>query len=532
MFKLLVRLLVVAVCLQSVYCITQPSTTLYVRYHKREVDGETFPSYQIVGSGPNWQDTGAGLYGVVFPGSGDYSIKVVNELEEQTILHAHGLLPPSTQDGVPYLSAVPIFPLRSQVYQYALNNQNGTYFLHSHFGFQLGNGLVVPLIISGNDPNYPLYTQLEQAYDSTILLEDLCPKATAAYLNKLDAALKDGTAIPRTDINRIGSPQLGDCSSWTTFLALAYAFNNSMDNNDESGRCPGVDPATSSDVVYTKFLLNGKTYNSPPVVFNETLFANPIRVRFINSGGMTNFLIKFPFSVNLIAMDGEYVIPYAGNSFWISVAQRLDFLVQVPQSFSEEYFTVIAYTESSESSIPTVIIYSKIAISESEASSIGVMIASEYFVSGMMNNQLDYVVQAFNPLPSGSPTKILNVDLTGDNGFRGINEHSFRIPPTAPLPYVPNQYPLLVSSGDRVQIVFQNYNPDGHPMHLHGHVFQIVNINGQPVNGPIRDVAFVPGGCNNVTIEFEANNPGIWALHCHLEFHSAAGMLTTVEYTE
>jgi FtsP/CotA-like multicopper oxidase with cupredoxin domain len=310
---------------------------------------------------------------------------------------------------------------------------------------------------------------------------------------------------------------------------LAYSFNSTA-GDDGSAMCPGVDAATDSDVLYQKFLLNGNTYNSPPVVYNQTLFQQPQRLRFINSGGMTNFLIVFPFSVQLIATDGEYVVPYEGSQFWISVAQRLDFLIQVPSSWSSDYFTVIGYTENSVQSVPTVIIFSQTSLSSAQASSIGTSIANTPFVAGMMSNSLDSAVKAFQPLSQAPVTTVFQLDLTGDNGFRGINGRSYRLPPTAPLPYVPNEYPLLVNYGDRVQITFQNYNPDGHPMHMHGHVFQIVNINGAPVNGPMRDVAFVPGGCNNVTIEFEANNPGIWALHCHLEFHSAAGMLTSVEY--
>jgi FtsP/CotA-like multicopper oxidase with cupredoxin domain len=66
-------------------------------------------------------------------------------------------------------------------------------------------------------------------------------------------------------------------------------------------------------------------------------------------------------------------------------------------------------------------------------------------------------------------------------------------------------------------------------MHLHGHPFQVVEINGQPLSGAVRDTVLVPPSAR-VAVVFDANNPGYWALHCHLLYHLDAGMFTTLRY--
>ena len=68
-----------------------------------------------------------------------------------------------------------------------------------------------------------------------------------------------------------------------------------------------------------------------------------------------------------------------------------------------------------------------------------------------------------------------------------------------------------------------------HPMHLHGHIFQVVEIDGRRLSGAMRDTMLVPPR-TRVTIAFDANNPGLWAFHCHLLYHAQAGMFSTIGY--
>jgi len=88
--------------------------------------------------------------------------------------------------------------------------------------------------------------------------------------------------------------------------------------------------------------------------------------------------------------------------------------------------------------------------------------------------------------------------------------------------------PLEVQEGERVRLVFENRSMMFHPMHLHGHTFQ-VQREGSRGPGPRKDTVIVRP-MERITVEFEAANPGRWMLHCHNAYHQAAGMMTTLAY--
>jgi FtsP/CotA-like multicopper oxidase with cupredoxin domain len=77
--------------------------------------------------------------------------------------------------------------------------------------------------------------------------------------------------------------------------------------------------------------------------------------------------------------------------------------------------------------------------------------------------------------------------------------------------------------------MFHNMTMMSHPMHLHGHYFKVVAVNGQRFDGAIRDTVLVPPMAA-VTIRFDADNPGTWAFHCHHIYHMNAGMMGTLNY--
>ena len=95
--------------------------------------------------------------------------------------------------------------------------------------------------------------------------------------------------------------------------------------------------------------------------------------------------------------------------------------------------------------------------------------------------------------------------------------------------FYPYRDPYWVERGQRVEMVFSNPTPMGHPMHLHGHEFQILEINGEPLAGALRDTVLVPKG-GTCRVAFDANNPGVWAFHCHIAYHHVRGMFNVVAY--
>ena len=86
--------------------------------------------------------------------------------------------------------------------------------------------------------------------------------------------------------------------------------------------------------------------------------------------------------------------------------------------------------------------------------------------------------------------------------------------------------PLEVRDGERVRLVFENRSMMFHPMHLHGHTFQ-VRDGHRP--GPRKDTVVVRP-MRRVTVDLETANPGQWMIHCHNAYHQQAGMMTTLSY--
>jgi FtsP/CotA-like multicopper oxidase with cupredoxin domain len=80
-----------------------------------------------------------------------------------------------------------------------------------------------------------------------------------------------------------------------------------------------------------------------------------------------------------------------------------------------------------------------------------------------------------------------------------------------------------------VELVFSNQTGMSHPMHLHGHAFQVTEIDGTPFSGATRDTVLVTPR-QTVKVQFDAAYPGYWMLHCHILYHQAAGMMSVLKY--
>lgn len=279
---------------------------------------------------------------------------------------------------------------------------------------------------------------------------------------------------------------------------------------------------------------------------------------------------------------------FSNTSVWVGVAQRVDVLVQIPSS--PDVYPIYAFEEApgaGESNSPSftpfeisytagIVLYSTTnppATYSAASTTTTPIIPRSVTGVGMLSQHPNYLLNqnvAFKAWSSETPngsydwtnnwqttaTQLVTLPLSGYNGIFGLNfQPYYQFPPMIPLttpkliqPYKLNdtaitqynlpgsttQAPIKVSQGDRVCITFVNYNWDSHPMHMHGHSFKIVAINGVAVNGPIRDTVMVPAGnCNNLTICFNANATagGVHGVHCHMVVHEMSGMFTAVEYT-
>jgi FtsP/CotA-like multicopper oxidase with cupredoxin domain len=265
-----------------------------------------------------------------------------------------------------------------------------------------------------------------------------------------------------------------------------------------------------NDVSYDAFLANDRTLADP-----ETIRVEPgekILLRIINSSCMSAYHVDLgALSGELVAVDGFSVRPIRGQRFPIAVAQRLDILVKVPRGPAA--FPLLAIVEGERRQAGVILVAGRGSVTRFPE------IAPT--PSPALSLNLESRLRATKPLAKREPDRIHHIDLTGD-----MNGYVWSINGVVWNKEIP---PLLVAEGERVEIVLNNKTLMSHPMHLHGHQFQVMEIDGRRFPGAVRDTVMVTPG-RRVVIAFDANNPGWWAFHCHLLYHQAAGMFATVRY--
>jgi FtsP/CotA-like multicopper oxidase with cupredoxin domain len=265
-----------------------------------------------------------------------------------------------------------------------------------------------------------------------------------------------------------------------------------------------------NDVKYDAFLANDRTLGDPEVVRVEP--GGRVLLRAINSSSMSAFHVDLgELDGELIAVDGFEVAPVAGKRFPIAVAQRLDIRLAIP---------------------PGAATYPILAVLEGENKQTGIVLRTgnapvaripdtAAMASPALTLDLERRLRAIAPLKPRKADRRHTLNLTGN-----MASYVWSLNNVAWTKETP---PLPVAQGERVELLFVNQTPMPHPMHLHGHEFQVVEINDQRFSGAVRDTVLVPPG-DRVVVSFDANNPGLWALHCHLLYHLDAGMFTTLRY--
>eukprot|EP00735_Rhodelphis_limneticus_P002218 TRINITY_DN13018_c0_g1::TRINITY_DN13018_c0_g1_i1::g.11122::m.11122 TRINITY_DN13018_c0_g1::TRINITY_DN13018_c0_g1_i1::g.11122 ORF type:complete len:611 (-),score=140.70,sp/I6WZK7/MMCO_MYCTU/26.58/1e-26,Cu-oxidase_2/PF07731.9/69,Cu-oxidase_2/PF07731.9/0.22,Cu-oxidase_2/PF07731.9/2.5e-24,Cu-oxidase_3/PF07732.10/1.4e-14,Cu-oxidase_3/PF07732.10/6.9e+02,Cu-oxidase_3/PF07732.10/8.7e-05,Cu-oxidase/PF00394.17/6.3e-10,Cu-oxidase/PF00394.17/0.00024 TRINITY_DN13018_c0_g1_i1:32-1825(-) len=484
------------------------TTTLNLGKCPITVNGNTYERYCITGEGPQWREID-GKAGVWIPKDHKFfRVTYVNNLDEVTSIHQHGLTPPLALDGVAYVSQPPIPSGRAQTVAFELirPHNTGTYFMHSHVGFQHDLGLSTFLVVEGDMPtDYPEASEIDEARNVMMYLEDFCGYAT-----------------------KIGPTQNAMCDNHEDlYHTIQETWESMQPWNMTECKVPPLVPKRDTDFKY--HLCNSRTMEDPLVI---RLTANElVRLRIVNSASFSEYKVDFgTLDSTVIAVDGQPIVPYPVGHKFMEVGERTDVTFRAPAEAGT--YPVIAYVDDL---MKSGIIF---IVGDGEAPAVG-----EYYMNRKAENSteflaehpIDFVVQelemrAWTPLPSKPVDRMFYLNLTGNNGFMSINGYSYQFPPHVEQAY-PNPYPLVVRQGERVCIQLTNYNPFPHPMHLHGHSFQVVEMDGTEFTGPFRDTVTTPlGQCKTMTFCFETDNPGAWPFHCHKSIHMSAGMLTTIEY--
>ena len=264
-----------------------------------------------------------------------------------------------------------------------------------------------------------------------------------------------------------------------------------------------------NDFDYDAYLANDRTLDDPLVVRTER--SGRVRLRLINGATTTAFWVDLgALQASLVAVDGDPIKPVSGRLFPISQAQRLDIIVQLPREGGA--FPVMAQREGDRQRTGIILASPDAAIKKIT----GIADHAAPAVDIALERQL----VSLSPLAARQPDVTHRIVLAGT-----MQPYAWSIDGRSWADHLP----LRVSKGQRVILEMVNKSMMAHPMHLHGHHFQVIAIDGQPMNGAMRDTVLVPVH-GTVTVAFDADNPGRWLLHCHNLLHMATGMMTEVVY--
>jgi CopA family copper-resistance protein len=480
-------------------------------------------------------------------------LHVENALDEDSSIHWHGLILPFHMDGVPGISFPGIAPGTIFTYEFPVQ-QSGTYWYHSHSGLQEQLGHYGPIVIdpAGPDP-------VEHDREHVIVLSDHSPmhphnifkklKQMGGYFNRQKQTL--GGLIAGED------QTLGERLRWGAMR---------------------MDPTDISDVTaaaYT-YLVNGHGPQD-----NWTGLFRPgerVRLRIINASAMSIFNVRIPgLKMIVVQADGLNVRPVTVGEFQIGVAETYDVIV-VPE---DRAYTLVGETSDRSGMARATLApragmtapvppLRKRPLATMKDMGMGAMGGMDHATMdhGAMDHGGDHgamkhsmrdmdlaptvkdtpAVQSISPMPvdrtgeagqgledvedaltyrdlvaldrnpdTRTPSRSMEIHLTGNMerymwAFDGVKMNAVK----DPIPF---------RLGERVRVTLVNDTMMTHPIHLHGHFFELVTGKGD--HAPRKHTVNVqPGG--KVTFDLTADAPGDWAFHCHLLYHMHAGMMQVV----
>lgn len=509
----------------------------------------------------------------------DVTLRVTNRLAVDSSIHWHGLILPPGMDGVPGLSFDGIRPGESFTYRFPLL-QNGTYWYHSHSGFQEQTGMYGAIIIDPREPEPFSYDR-----EHVVLLSDWSDEKPERIFAKLRKEGHYYNLDPRTlaDLGR----ELGDNG-----LAATWSDRGMWNRMRMSDR----DIADVTAMTYT-YLMNGATPDS-----NWTGLFKPgerVRLRLVNAGAMTIFDVRIPgLKMTVVAADGQYVEPVTVDELRMGTAETYDVIVE-PKSGAYTVFAqsidrggyargTLAEAEGLAAEVPAldsppVLTHSDMGMGMHHAhgghSGMGGMDHSmhgggmDHSGHGGMDHSMHEGGSGIAPAGKGSTAPIVypdtasgyGVDMLAEMpmerlddpgiGLRNNGRHVltyaelFKLGQTADrrdpvrelqlhltgnmerylwsfdgLPFADAE-PLQLTLGERVRVTLVNNTMMNHPIHLHGMWSELETGDGARL--PLKHTVIVQPG-SKLSYLVTPDVAGSWAYHCHMLYHMA-GMFRVVE---
>ncbi|CAG8690848.1 34953_t:CDS:2, partial [Racocetra persica] len=450
-------------------------------------------------------------------------VTVINELEDPTAIHMHGIFMRNSTwfDGVPGLSQCPQISGTKFTYSFDVD-QYGTYWYHSHFVAQYVDGMKGPIII--HDPDDPYLKSYDYEYVMTV--SDWYHDPTGNFMPTFRSVKYRG-ADPVPDSGEISGVGRYDCS-----------------------KAPGGSSCKDNGYAIYK-VQRGKKY----------------RFRIINTSAMAHFTVSIDnHPMTIIEVEGTNVKEHTVEYLPINIAERYSVIINCNQTVGNFWIKAIM----ARCSIPyrpgdpgtinsnSAINYTVLGIlryegaPETNPQSTGFSIPPPNCYDQDPNTLKPYKPE---PPPSGDVDTIgftVNVGLLPVTGLLAATVNGKAFVPDFSYPTVKrlrdgmdpsrfldtdNAYGFNISSGSPVEILIRNVENRTHPFHLHGHAFWVV-CTGEPGSNtgdrsslncnyddpPLRDIVTVKPR-SLTAIRYIADNPGVWAFHCHIEWHVEMGMV-------
>jgi FtsP/CotA-like multicopper oxidase with cupredoxin domain len=414
-----------------------------------------------------------------------FNVLLRNEAPEPTIVHWHGLTPPWPSDGVPDAPLPLIAAGTERAFDFPVGRP-GTYWMHAHT-LQEQALLAAPLIVANPDDD------ARDEQEVVVLLHDFSFSTPEELLERLKGASGNGgMAMDHGGMN------MGGMSGMDMGGMKGMDMSGSPATSAMGGGAMAMD---LNDIDYDAYLANDRTLDDPEVFTVEN--GGRVRVRIINGATATAFTLDFgEIEGTLIAVDGQDVAPIKGRRFPMTMGQRIDVRLELPREARS--FPILALREGAKERTGFIL-----RPTRAEVTKIAPVGADD---GPVLDLALETQLRAAVPFASKAVNKTFEMALAGEM--------------MTYLWSLQTNPPLAVDRGDRVEVTLRNASMMAHPIHLHGHHFQVVAIDDRRIAGAVRDTVLVTPQ-HAVTIAVDANNPGQWAFHCHHLYHMATGMMET-----
>lgn len=463
------------------------------------------------------------------------TIRVHNEMDETTSIHWHGLIVPYEMDGVPGISFDGIPPKSTFTYTFKLQ-QSGTYWYHSHSGFQEQTGMFGAIVIEPKGrERHPV------AEDHVVVLSDWTYKNPHTLLKLLKQ---------RADFDNYHLP---DFKKLLVDIAQTD-LKTAMDKRKMWNQMRMM-PTDFSDLTGENtftYLINGRA--SDDAWYKKVKAGQAVKLRFINASAQTIFDVRIPgLKMTVVATDGIDVDPVSIDDFRIGVAETFDVIVTPTQE---------AHTIFAQNVDRTGYVTATLATKDNARAAVPAMDGVEWLamadMMGDMENgfhakhartEYDFKTDMRVDMPRanlddpGINLRNIKRDVLTYDRLHSVDEHIFaeQRAPTREIElhltgnmerYIwafdgvkfADAKPVNIKPGERVRITLVNDTMMMHPMHLHGMWSDMRTATGE---FQVRKHTMLVHPAQKISFDV-TGEAGRWAWHCHLLYHMEAGMFREV----